>query len=73
MAQEGHVKRMNKERGQLEDRMRKLLDFIYGNPIYTDLTKIQKDLITKQLGYMQEYMDVLSLRIYLEKQSITPD
>jgi len=63
---EDHVKRMIAERTELEEKMRKLGDFITTNKGFALLSDEKQFLMRQQYEYMTNYQGVLQRRIELE-------
>lgn len=59
-----HVERMIVEKAELEDKVKKLLDFI-DTQIFQDLDTQTKGLLAIQCRSMQTYLECLELRIKL--------
>jgi hypothetical protein len=61
---EAHLERMVVEKVELEEKVKKLLDFV-NNPIYQELDEQTKGLLAIQGRAMQTYLECLQLRIKL--------
>jgi hypothetical protein len=61
---EAHVERMVVEKVELEEKVKKLLDFV-NTPIYQELDEQTKGLLAIQGRAMQTYLECLQLRIKL--------
>lgn len=61
---EPHVERMVVEKVELEEKVKKLLDFV-NTPIYQELDEQTKGLLAIQGRAMQTYLECLQLRIKL--------
>jgi hypothetical protein len=59
-----HLERMVVEKVELEEKVKKLLDFV-NNPIYQELDEQTKGLLAIQGRAMQTYLECLELRIKL--------
>lgn len=55
--------RIQLEQTELKDKLTKLEDFINNNPIFDTLGKVDKNLLIKQREIMQQYFQVLQLRL----------
>lgn len=55
--------RIQSEQAELKDKLTKLEDFINNNPIFESLGKVDKNLQIKQREIMQQYFQVLQLRL----------
>ncbi|HBW8082951.1 TPA: hypothetical protein MFH09_002579 [Klebsiella pneumoniae] len=60
---EPHQQRVVGELAELSDKISKLDEFIKTSPIFTGLDGQQQGLLKAQLGAMQAYGEILSLRI----------
>jgi hypothetical protein len=61
---EAHLERMVVEKVELEEKVKKLLDFV-NTPIYQELDEQTKGLLAIQGRAMQTYLECLQLRIKL--------
>lgn len=61
---QAHVERMIVEKVELQDKVKKLLDFV-NTPIYQELDETTKGLLAIQGRAMQTYLECLQLRINL--------
>lgn len=59
---ETHITRMNEEKLELQERLRKLDEFVKGDK-FSSFNKFQKYLLGEQRMAMQRYLDVLTTRI----------
>ena len=59
-----HQQRVVDERTELEDKRRKLAEFIDANPIFHTLTLPERGRLSRQLRAMNEYSMILQDRIY---------
>jgi hypothetical protein len=55
--------RVVEERDQLAERLTKLSAFINDNPTFTTLPEAAQDLLVDQEAVMQDYLDILEMRI----------
>lgn len=58
-----HIERMQVEIAELDDKRQKLSSFIEGGELYNKLPAEDQDLMQRQLMHMNEYSNVLALRI----------
>ncbi|WP_234494839.1 crAss001_48 related protein [Vibrio maritimus] len=62
-----HIERMQKERYELSERVRKLTVFIYQEEtLFKELNEIDQRLLKAQLRAMNAYQEVLEIRLDLE-------
>ena len=64
---EAYIERMIQEKKELDEKILKLSQFIYGeNKVYPNLCEYQKELLREQKKYMEEYSKFLGKRIDFE-------
>lgn len=61
------IGRMVDEAKQLQIKINKLSKFIYSNPKFNDLSLREQDLMHRQLNAMQQYLELLVLRLEMHK------
>lgn len=65
MTLQPHQQRVVDELAELEAKYDKLLDFIYRNPLYNDLSGAEQALLVKQTVPMASYIEILTDRVQL--------
>jgi len=63
-----YLERMKTELKELNEKIKALGTFIYSNDLFRSLEEVQRELMKIQLGYMEEYSDVLTSRIEIEME-----
>lgn len=58
-----HQLRVYQERIALFEKVQKLAEFIYQNPLFNEIPSLEQRLLKKQLSHMEFYLDILDQRI----------
>ena len=67
MSKEDLRERVEKEKSDLDEKIKRLCFFIEEAEVFQTLSYIQRQLLMKQLVTMKEYSVILSMRLYLEE------
>lgn len=66
MCKEDWRERVEKEKRELDEKIKRLCFFVEEADVFQTLSAIHKQLLVKQLMTMKEYSVILSMRLYLE-------